>query len=202
MYDNREIERHGIKFVVNIEIDVNPYLGFFGHYSVDPENAINRKTGEVHDKFGCVVKETDEGQNIDSLSCEYFTLSENHWPHNPKNWDHVSAEDKKKQMEKYGVDNLEDVDLQQALEDYRKMEEYENQQWWMVVITTTGYIDGEEIGEDIQSEIPNEDEDYWAVLIEDHIRGIVSGVSDEVKRIEEHLEKLKKLQSKIETEEK
>jgi len=197
MYEPRETERHGIKFVSKIELDYDPDLSWLGNYSTDSKNAIDRRTGEVHDEFGCVVKETDDGGVIDRNACEYFTLSFNHWPHNPKNWDHVSPEDKKKQMEKYGVDNLEDVDLQHALEDYRKMEEYENQQWWMVGITTTGYLDGEEIGESSLWGISSEDEAYWDETIRDHIAEIISEVSDKVKSTEKHLEKLKKLQNEM-----
>jgi DNA polymerase III alpha subunit len=61
----------------------------------------------------------------------WFTPA-NHWPHNPKNWNHVSQEDKEKVIKQYG--SLKKADWTYARKDRQRLIDYYRDKWSMIGI--------------------------------------------------------------------
>jgi len=88
------------------EYDDDPDLSWLGKFSNEwSQGAIDRK------RFG----------DWDPSEMRYF-IPCNHWPHNPKNWAHVSAEDLKNVIAKHRT--LKKADWTYALEDMRRLESF------------------------------------------------------------------------------
>lgn len=104
---------------VKWEIDENPDLSHLGEYSDKPEEgAIDRQA------LG------------DSQSEEYrYWNPENHKKFDPKNWDHVSGKDKAMTIRKHG--SLRNAEAHYRMEDYKRHEAFNNNEWWMEVCVVT-----------------------------------------------------------------
>ena len=115
------------------EADEDPDLSMLGEYG-----AAWRE--------GAVDREEDNGF-LDRRECRYWYPGPNHYPHDPKNWAHVSAEDRAKVRKQYG--SLAKADHAYMMQDYRRMEAYEAGVWGMLGIraeATVSYPVSEDSG--------------------------------------------------------
>jgi hypothetical protein len=89
--------------------------------------------GEFHDgdrkKFDMEPVENRVGCMFETL---WFTPGPNHWPHNPKSWDHVSQEEKDKVIAKYG--SLKKADFEYARADRDRLVKFYQNKWSMLGI--------------------------------------------------------------------
>jgi hypothetical protein len=74
----------------------------------------------------------------------YWVPSENHIPHNPRNWAHVKEEDRAECIAKYG--SLEKTDIHYAIEDWKRLEDY-GCGWSFMGCKVTVFVDGIKVGE-------------------------------------------------------
>lgn len=114
------------------EYDDNPDLSWLGKFSDKwAPGAIDRK------RFG----------NWEPREMRYF-IPCNHWPHNPKNWDHVSEEDLKNVIAKHRT--LKKADWTYALEDMRRLETF-GDRWVTIGIYAKAMIVIRNVYQTIQS---------------------------------------------------
>lgn len=92
---------------INVVVDDNPDLSYLGEY------------GKAY-KPGAIDRE--EQGDYEPGQFQYFYPSSNHYPHNPKNWEHVTKADRGKVIKKYG--SLRAADEAYTLQDYRRMETF------------------------------------------------------------------------------
>lgn len=69
----------------------------------------------------------------------------NHLPHNPRNWSHVSEEDKAAVITKYG--SLRKADIAYAYEDCERLLAYQRGNWYMISIIVEANISTSKDGE-------------------------------------------------------
>lgn len=110
---------------VEWDVDVDPDLSFLGEYA--------GKEGEG------TLERASHGCKVGDHECRYFKPA-NHWPHNPKNWDHVSGAEKAGVIKKHG--SLRNADLHYAIKAMRRMEDYNDQKWYMVYCKVTVTLGG------------------------------------------------------------
>lgn len=104
---------------VKWEIDENPDLSHLGEYTdTFEEGAIDRE------KLG----------HMKSGQFRYF-VPMNHRVYDKKDWDHVSAKDKRELILKHG--SLKNTTRFYAMEDYKRYEAYNDDKWHMTVCIVT-----------------------------------------------------------------
>lgn len=103
-----------VEVKIKWETDENPDLSFLGEYTnEESEGTLDR---------------AKHGVRVGDHQCRFFRPA-NHWPHNPKNWNSVSGEEKAEVIKKYG--SLRNTDLHYAVEDMKRMEDFEAGKWSM-----------------------------------------------------------------------
>jgi len=109
------------------EMDESPDFSYLGEYT-------NKEDQGTLDR-------AKHGIRVGHNECRFFRPA-NHWPHDPKNWDHVSGKEKAEVIKKHG--SLQNADLHYAVEDMRRMEAYEAGEWYMegcVAIVRAGSLE-------------------------------------------------------------
>ncbi|APU89078.1 hypothetical protein Rctr85_054 [Virus Rctr85] len=74
----------------------------------------------------------------------YWEPGDNHVPHDPKSWKHVDQATKDEIVAKHG--SLEQQDILYAVEDWKRMEDYEDGGWCMTGCTVTVRVGGFKFG--------------------------------------------------------
>jgi len=96
------------------DIDTDPDTSHLGEYSSEEkEGSLDRAA------YGISVRQGE---------CRYFKPA-NHWPHNPKNWEHMDGKEKAEIIKEHG--SLRNADLHYAVEDLKRTEAFNNNEWWM-----------------------------------------------------------------------
>ncbi len=109
------------------------------------------------------------GRTMGWREYRYFDLEGNHLPHNPRNWAHVTGESLAKVIAKDG--SVEKADIRYALEDWKRWEKYDNNDWSMMGCVVTIYKDNVEIAES----------SLWGIESdggEDHLNAEIEAVLD------------------------
>lgn len=111
-----------VEIKVRWEPDDNPDLSHLGEYSDTPEEgAIDRE------KLG----------DMEPNTYRYWNPA-NHKTYDPKDWAHVSGKDKAELIRKHG--SLKNVCAHYRMEDYKRNEAYNNQEWGMEGCIVTARI--------------------------------------------------------------
>jgi len=110
---------------------------------------------------GYAILAQDLGHHINrNNEYRYVYASENHLPHNPKNWSHVSPES-------MDGESFEAADIRYAVEDYERWERFISDWWCMLGCVVTVYKDGVEISHDSLWGIESDsDKSYFAEVEE------------------------------------
>ena len=177
-------------------LDTDPDLSYLGEYTNDiGPGVIVREHGEFYERIKTGMERDYNGRFIGKLPPEYSNLygrdqlpgfkpSSNHIPHDPKNWSHVPRKNKSEVIRKYG--SLKNADYVYALEDYRRMEDYNNNHWCCIGIRVETTIETSE--NDFKDRLINEVSSggLWGIESdsgEDHFREIEGEEKEELKGI-------------------
>lgn len=96
-------------------VDENPDLSHLGEYSEkNEEGAIDCKEHSRNYREGHTFRYFIPGNNV---------------PHNPENWSHVTKKDRAECIKKYG--SLKLTDEAYAMQDFKRMDAYNNDGWHM-----------------------------------------------------------------------
>lgn len=106
----------GVKVLVSWDVDESGVadLSYLGEYIREyKEGALDRQ----------VLGDWQSGQ------MRYWMPSSNHYPHDPKSWEHVPPAVRKRTIKKYG--SLKKADESYVLQDYRRCEDFNDGKFWM-----------------------------------------------------------------------
>ena len=148
--------------------DQDADLSFMGEYSDSwSEGAIDRK----------------EKGDADRGELQYWIPGPNHYPHNPKNWDHVKKAVKAKVIKEFG--SLGEADHAYMMRDYERMEAFNRGDWHMmgiavtvikgefdikdIVVTGTLQIQGAEVGSASLWGIESDSDTSYVESVEDEL---------------------------------
>lgn len=143
MYKNHTITKHGIEFEITYEGDDYPELDYLGTYTdIFKPGAINRDT----------MGDYSRGEY------KYF-MPENTFRDHMQNWQEYWKTEREARIEcaKY------------VLQDYRRMEKFENGAIWMVCPTVKAYLDGKLIATNSISGIESDSDDGYLAEVENDL---------------------------------
>jgi len=130
---------------IRTKLDQDPDLSWLGEFHEGPRRPFDIQYGD-----------------------NWFTPGQ-HWPHNPKAWEHVTPESKNEVLAQY--DSLKSADYHYVLQDMKRLADYYAGYWCMTGVIVTAKI------------AISEDGDHWAQHeITDSLWGIESDVSEEYKQ--------------------
>jgi hypothetical protein len=134
-----KIEKIYVKHIVDDHTDTSD----LGHYT-DSQKEVAEACGYAivreYGKFVADIDEDSEKIHLNANEYRYFIPAQN-VPHDLKNWDHVSEDVKNNCIAKYG--SLKKTDEYYAMEDYKRMERFNDGDWCYIGIFAAAEIVGE-----------------------------------------------------------
>jgi hypothetical protein len=131
------------KVYIEHVVDDSADTSCLGHYTDSPKEVAEACGYAIVREYGKFVVDIDEDtEKIHLNGNEYrYFIPAQHVPHDPKNWDHVSEEDKNKCIAEHG--SLKETDEYYAMMDYERMERLEDGDWCYIGIVAMAEIVGE-----------------------------------------------------------
>lgn len=132
-----DTKTESVKFTLEVEVSVrwlveeNPELSHIGEYT----------DKEVDGAIDC----KEHGRNYREGHTFRWFVSGNHGTFNKENWSHVSKKERDECIKKYG--SLEKTEAHYALEDFKRMDAYNNDEWHMTgckVVVRHGSLEAED----------------------------------------------------------
>jgi len=131
MFDlgSQEYIYKGITFNVEIAYEEYPDLSWLGEYTdKHQKGAIDRTKQYKIPGSGEVVSPSGRRSG-------YRYIISQHWPHSPTNWEHVDQKTQDTTIAHYG--SLAAASLAYALQDYLRLESYNQGDWCMLGVTVS-----------------------------------------------------------------
>ena len=135
-----QVAAHGKTFTVGLYEDPDSdQSDTLGTWTEKPENAFDRRTGELLNENGVVVFSPGSctPRKIRSTCCYFFKPAQ-HVPHNPSNWDGCVEDQKVAAITQYG--SLEQADYNYAYQDWQRAEALLRCDWNYVGIVVSAVV--------------------------------------------------------------